>query len=136
MPHEFASIAVQSDQQEAELLDDLELRCRTEVATARGLASCRRRAAVMVRAANVAERDTIVTAGHTTEVRRQGAVCIAHRPLMVGSFFHLTFDRNDLDVAPALAICDRCAMLGETSFELGFTFVHGIDLPAAGHEGG
>ena len=129
MPHDLARNAALSDLQDGALLDELELRCRTDVSNARGLASCRRQVGVTVRAANVVDRDTVAAIGHTTELRRQGAVCLVSRPTMVGSFFLLTFDREDLDAAPALAVCNRCSMLGDASYELCFKFVQEIDLP-------
>ncbi len=131
MPHDFARNAPETDRPD-DLLDDLELRLRTDVSSARGLATCRRKVAVTVRPANALDRDVIATAGYTSELRRLGAVCLVSRPTMVGSFFLLTFDRADLDVAPALAVCDRCAMLGDALFELSFKFVQEIDLPLAG----
>jgi hypothetical protein len=128
MPHDLIHNTPLSDRQDGDLLDDLELRCRADVSTARSLASCRRKVGVTVRAANVIDRDQIAVTGHTVELRRQGAVCIASRPTMVGSCFQLAFDQNELGLAPILAVCDRCAMLGDASFELGFKFVHEIDL--------
>ena len=49
---------------------------------------------------------------------------IADRPVMVGSVFQLRFDRSELDAAPALAVCERCVMLSDTSFELRLRFAH------------
>lgn len=131
MPHHIARNAPELNRPD-DLLDDLELRFRTDVSSARGLATYRRKVAVTVRPANALDRDVIATTGYSTELRRLGAVCLGSRPVMVGSFFLLTFDRADLDVAPALAVCDRSAMLGDASFELSFKFVQEIDLPVAG----
>ena len=137
MPNDFSHRAPLDDQQDGDLLDDLELRCRTDVSTARNIATWRCKSAVVVRPANVTDREAIATGAQTTEVRRQGVVCLASRPTMVGSFYHLTFDRKELDLPPTLAVCDRSSMLCDVSFELSFKFLQEINLPqsAPGNRG-
>jgi len=130
MPHDFEQRIPPGAQSEAELLSDLEVRCRTDVSNARTLTALRYKVAVSVRPANVADRHSHAMTAHTTEVRRQGALCLAPFPIMVGNVFHLTFGRSYLDTPPVLAVCDRCSMLSDASFELGFKFVQEIILPS------
>ncbi len=114
-----------------ELLDDLEIRCATGVGAARHVSSSRRRMAIAIRPGNVHERGSAnpAIAGESTEFRRQGLTLRTARPLMVGDIFHLTFDAPDYDVAPVLAMCERCSMLGTDSFEVRFLLVREPDLP-------
>jgi len=66
----------------------------------------------------------------TVELRRQGLSCLCPEPVAVGSVFHLAFAREQLDVAPVLAICDRCSMQNDAAFEVRFKFVQEVDVPA------
>jgi hypothetical protein len=64
----------------------------------------------------------------SSEVSTTGMSGIASKPIMAGSVIHMQFDRSTLDVPPTLAICDRCTMLSDTSFELRFRFTQPIEL--------
>ncbi|MCR9245971.1 MAG: hypothetical protein NXI31_13140 [bacterium] len=121
--------ALESDQIE-ELLDDIEMRCSADLTAARDMATVRCKVAVEVRPGNSSLRTTNVVNGDTTELRSQSVTALTSAPLMVGDVYHLTFDRNSLDVAPALSVCDRCTMLGDSSFEVRFKFFSELALPA------
>jgi len=111
-----------------DLLDDLEVRCTTNVAPLREAKIARHRVRVDVQAGNACDRAGMLTELQTNELNDHGLSGIAPKPLMVGSVYHLQFDRSTTDVAPALAVCDRCTMLSDTSFELRFRFAHPVDL--------
>jgi len=130
MVHDFGQKAPLEDQQVDALLDDLEMRCRTDVSAARSMTEVRRKVAVTIRPADVIARKLGAILGVTVELRRQGMSCMAVEPLAVGSVFHLAFAREQLDLPPVLAVCDRCSMLNDTSFEMRFKFAQEIDLPA------
>lgn len=129
MPHDFRHDSALNDQLGDELLDDVELRVRSDVSRARSLTSQRLKVAVTIRPANAVDRGTTMGIAQTTELRRQGMTCMHKQPIMVGSVFHLAFERSELAVGPTLAVCDRCSMLADSSFELRFQFVQEIDLP-------
>jgi hypothetical protein len=118
-----------SDEQAADLLADVELRCRSDVSEARRIVAYRTKVAVSIRPGNIAERADRYLAGNTTEIRRHGMVCLTSQPVMVGNVFNVTFERSALAPSSTLAMCDRCTMLGDTSFELRFQFVAAIDVP-------
>lgn len=121
--------ALENDQIE-ELLDDIEMRCSADLTAARDMATVRRKVAVEVRPGNSSQRTTDVVTGDTTELRSRSITALTSTPVMVGDVFHLTFDRTALDVTPALSVCDRCTMLGDSSFEVRFKFFSEIALPA------
>ncbi|MBM4061641.1 MAG: hypothetical protein FJ265_11185 [Planctomycetes bacterium] len=120
-----------SNLREDALLADLEIRCRADLASARDQAARRSAVRVTVRAADVVDRARVLAELRTSELSRTHLLGIADRPVMVGSLFQLTFAREDLDHAPALAVCDRCTMLGDESFEVRFRTVQEIDAGAA-----
>ena len=110
------------------LLDELEVRCQTNVAAVRESASQHKRMRVDVRTGNACDRDGVLTELHTSQLNSSAVVGIASAPLMVGSVFHLTFERSALDVPSTLAVCDRCVMLSDDSFELRLRFATPIKL--------
>lgn len=128
----FHNVEGMPDQQQENLLDDLEVRSQNHVAevrdSVRESVMQRVHAAVELRHGNACDRDTVVTTAQTTEVTTTEMSGISAKPVMVGSVFHLQFDRTALDVPPTLAVCDRCTMLSDTSFELRFRFTQPIEL--------
>ncbi|MCA8949638.1 MAG: hypothetical protein KDE27_09060 [Planctomycetes bacterium] len=119
-----------ADEQVDDLLDDLEIRCAADVTAARDMATVRRRVRVEVRPGNASERVGPPNSGDTTELRSQVVTAVTPLPVMVGDVCHVTFDRDQLDLAPELAICDRCTMLGDSQFEVRLKFVREIALPS------
>jgi hypothetical protein len=117
-----------SDHQQEDMLDDLDVRCQTNVAAVRATTCRRVHAAVELRPGNACDRDSLLTCMQSSEVSTTGMSGIASKPIMAGSVIHMQFDRSTLDVPPTLAICDRCTMLSDTSFELRFRFTQPIEL--------
>ncbi|MFN3244078.1 MAG: hypothetical protein ACE37K_21405 [Planctomycetota bacterium] len=125
--HQFDNHPEMNDTQDA-LLDDLEVRCTTNVAELREAKAPGRPMRVEVHAANACDRDGAETELQAGDTGDQGLSGIAPKPVMVGSVFQLRFDRATTDLPPALAVCERCTMLSDTSFELRFRFAHPVDL--------
>jgi len=128
--HNFTSDDSLTEQQQQSLLDDLEVRCQTNVAAIREAASVRTRVRVELRSANACDRETLLAEVQTSEISSATLTGIATTPVMVGSVYHLRFDRQTLDVTPALAVCDRCTMLSDAAFDLRFRFTQPIDVTA------
>jgi len=110
------------------LLDELEVRCHTNVAAVRERPTKLPRVTADVFAGNACDRDGRLAAVSVGELDRRGLTGLSPRPLMVGSVFQLRFTPQT-DVAATLAVCDRCTMLGDSSFELRFRLATPIDLP-------
>lgn len=130
MPHDFRPDSTLPDPLADEPIEqcladlgDLEVRCRTNVAAVRDSATRPTSASVEVRAANVVDREARFVELATTAFTSQGVGGIAPQPVMVGSVFHLRFPSDDFEVRATLAVCDRCVMLGDASFELHFRFL-------------
>ncbi len=128
MTHDFRTSSTGQD--ESDLLDELEVRCRTNVAAVRASASHRVRARIEVWAGNACDRQAMIAEVSTSELCDTGLTGLAVSPVMVGSVFLLRFDERVLDVPPTLAVCSRCAMLGDRSFEVQFRFTSPLDVEA------
>ena len=126
--HNFTTDESFTDSSQQDLLDELELRCDTNVASIREASSTRTKARVEIRPGNACDRDNVLSVMTSSEISATTMTGIAERPIMVGSVFHVQFDRQVLDVAPDLAICDRCTMHSDTSFELRMRFTQAVEL--------
>lgn len=126
--HNFVTDESFTDSSQQDLLDELELRCTTNVAPIRDASNTRTQARIEIRSANACDRDDVLSVMTNSEIRATTMTGIASRPVMVGSVFHLKFDRQVLDLAPTLAICDRCTMHSDTSFELRMRFTQAIGM--------
>jgi len=125
--HEFNNVDELSVRQQENMLDDLEVRCQTNVASVRDMTTSHIHTNVEIRNGNACERDSVLTSVQTTEVGATSMTGLAKKPVMVGSLFHLQFDQ-EVDVPATLAVCDRCTMLSDTSFELRFRFTQPIEF--------
>jgi hypothetical protein len=114
------------------IVEELELAQRAQVGTLRAAAVRRVHTPVLVRPANSVDRELVVASGHARALWATGVSTLLARPAMVGSFFLVEFDRDQIDLAPVLARCDLCAMHGESEFEARFAFVQRTVIPESG----
>lgn len=126
--HTFDPANHLSDDRAGDLLDQLEVRCSTDVAPLRETEARRRHVHVEVLPGNVCDREAAVAQLQTSELGERTTTGIASRPVMVGSVFLLRFPQDVVASRSSLAVCERCAMLGEDSFELRFRFPSPIEL--------
>ena len=77
---------------------------------------------VVMRPGNSSERHREILKGKTADISEGGCQVVLDRPVWVGDFFLIEFDRETLDVEPVTARCLRCRWLSETTFEAGFKF--------------
>jgi hypothetical protein len=129
MTHHFSTSHPISEERTRELLDDLEESSHIGVRQAREISAVATKAAIEVRAGDVCSRRSILAQGTTTELQRHGVSCVLAEPVLTGSVFYLVFDRQALDLAPELGVCDRSTMLSDTAFDTHFRFTRAIDLP-------
>lgn len=108
-------------------MGELILRCRTDVAAVRRATPPAAQHRVELLPGDICARGEPLGTLQTSELTAHTLAGIADRPIMVGSVFQLRFDRTSLDVPPTLAVCERCAMLSETSFELRLRFATPVD---------
>lgn len=126
--HNFTNDEAFTASNEQDLLDDLEMRCHTNVAPIREASATHTQARVEVRAGNACDREAVLSVLKSSEVHATTMTGIATRPVMVGSVFHLQFNQRVLDIPPTLAICDRCTMLSDASFELRMRFTQPVEI--------
>ncbi|MEM1185721.1 MAG: PilZ domain-containing protein [Planctomycetota bacterium] len=115
-------------QQDAELLEELRASTPDSVLQARAHARINVEAMVTVRHANMSQRALMQIQGYSADVSAGGCQLILPIPTFVGDIFWLSFDRNQLDLAPVYARCLRCREIRQETFEVGFTFFSPIDL--------
>ena len=129
MTHHFKTHSLMTDERTRELLADLEESNQLAVRQTRATSSLATKAAVEVRAGDACARREVLTQGTARELQRHGVSCVLVEPVMTGSVFYLAFDREDLDLDPGLAVCDRSIMLSDTAFDTHFRFVRDIEFP-------
>ncbi|MFT7534829.1 MAG: hypothetical protein ACI85K_000779 [Hyphomicrobiaceae bacterium] len=126
--HNFTNDDAFTASNQQDLLDDLDMRCLTNVASIREAAATHTQARVEVRAGNACDREGVLSVLKSSEVNATTMTGIATKPVMVGSVFHLQFDQRILDIPPTLAICYRCTMLSDASFELRMRFTQPVEI--------
>lgn len=80
------------------------------------------RCKVIVRSGNASQRDLPPWEGTTADVSKGGCQIVINRPLWVGDYFLLEFEREHLDVPATMARCLRCRLMNEEAFEIGMKF--------------
>jgi hypothetical protein len=126
--HNFTNDDAFTASNQQDLLDDLDMRCLTNVASIREAAATHTQARVEVRAGNACDREGVLSVLKSSEVNATTMTGIATKPVMVGSVFHLQFDQRILDIPPTLAICYRCTMLSDASFERRMRFTQPVEI--------
>lgn len=111
-----------------QMLEELELRLHTEVATLRAMSPRQRHERIEIHAGNACDRDGMITELQTSELSTVSTTGLSPRPVMVGSVFQLRFDRHVVSAGRTLALCERCTMFGDASFEIRFRFSAPIEL--------
>ncbi len=86
------------------------------------------RISVLLRPGNASERHVEAIPATSADISEGGCQLVLDRPIWVGDFFLLEFDRAHLDIDPVMARCLRCRLLTEHSFECGFKFSTAIEI--------
>ncbi len=86
------------------------------------------RIAVLMRPGNASERQAEPIQATSADISEGGCQLITDRPIWVGEFILLEFDRAELDIDPVMARCLRCRLLTEQKFECGFKFSTPIEI--------
>lgn len=87
------------------------------------------RCKVLLRSGNASQRDAPPLEGTTADVSKGGCQLVVNRPLWVGDYFLLEFDREHLDVPATMSRCLRCRMINEEAFEIGMKFNEPMTIP-------
>ena len=82
---------------------------------------------------NLSQREEFSYEGSTRDLSAGGLLAVFPRPLAVGDIYHLSFDRQVLDVPPVTARCIKCRMLeqSEDAFEVALAFFQAVEFPGS-----
>lgn len=86
------------------------------------------RCKVVVRSGNASQRDMPPWEGTTADVSKGGCQIVLNRPLWVGDYFLLEFEKEHLDVPATMARCLRCRLINEDAFEIGMKFNEPLNI--------
>ena len=89
------------------------------------------RTKVVVRPGNSSQRHELAVEGLTGDISNGGCQILTGRPVLPGDIFWLEFSDEHIAIGSLLARCMRCRMIREDTFEVGFRFLHEIDLAGA-----
>ncbi|MHC4377505.1 MAG: PilZ domain-containing protein [Planctomycetota bacterium] len=89
------------------------------------------RARVQVQPGNISEREAYKVQGVLGDLSDDGMQALFPRPLGVGDFFYIQFDRSKVDLPGVLALCKRCRQVRSDAFESGFSFVQMVNSASA-----
>lgn len=89
------------------------------------------RARVQVQPGNMSERDAFKVQGVLGDLSDGGMQALFPRPLGVGDFYYVQFDRSKVDLPGVLAICKRTRQVRADAFESGFAFISEVDAASA-----
>ena len=87
------------------------------------------RVKVYVEQASLSVRNGIRLQGVTGDVSSGGSQILLAKPLGIGDVYQLSFDRNELDLAPVYALCLRGRQVRPDAFEAGLRFLEPVTLP-------
>ncbi|MFK7741459.1 MAG: hypothetical protein AB8H80_14170 [Planctomycetota bacterium] len=130
--YNFADADSFADSDREALLDVLEVRCQTNVAEvrerSRNAEQQLRTASIEILAGNACDRNGPLAEMVLSNLSELSASGISNRPIMVGSVYSVQLPTSIAPRGATLAVCDRCMMLGDTSYELRFRFPARLEL--------
>ena len=115
-----------------DIVEELQLAQRGQAGAMRAASVRKLQTPVLVRPADSVDRDRVVASGQARDLRATSVTAVLSRPMVVGSFFLVEFDRGEIDLSPVLARCDLCSMQDEGEFEARFAFLQPMVIPEPG----
>ncbi len=113
------------------LLEELALNHVDDVKEKRINGRFKLKASCWVSPGNLSQRAEFSYEGSTRDFSAGGLLAVFPSPLAVGDIYHLSFDREILDLAPLIARCIKCRMLGEDAFEIALAFFQAVEFPGS-----
>lgn len=80
-------------------------------------------AKLVLRPANASQRSTMKIIGRCRDVSDKGIGTIINEPAIVGDFYWVEIDSDELQFQNGICRCIRCQFLREDAFEVGFEFL-------------
>ena len=123
--------SLKNDAQADVLIEELARSSNDAVKKLRGHTRRSFRVKVFVEPASLSARDGQRFQGVTGDISQGGMQILLARPLAIGDVYQISFDRKELDIPPAYALCLRGRMVRPDAYEAGLRFLEQITLPAS-----
>ena len=119
------------DEDSLKLLEELALNHVDDVKEKRINGRFKLKTPCWVSPGNLSQRAEFSYEGSTRDLSVGGLLAVLSNPLAVGDIYHVTFDRQVLDVAPLTACCTKCRMVEEDVFEIALAFFAPVEFPGS-----
>ena len=80
---------------------------------------------------NLSQRAEFSYKGSTRDLSTGGLLAVFPSPLTVGDLYHISFDRQVLDLPPLTARCIKCRMVEDDTFETALDFFQTVEFPGS-----
>ena len=117
-----------SAEEAVKVLEELELNQPKEVLDVQCVNEVEIKATVWVEPGNSSDRDGHKHVGVSSRISEKTLVTVFPTALRVGDVYHVTFDRDSLDLAPSYAHCRKCRFVNEEAFESTLAFFESVKL--------
>ena len=115
----------ETDDEDIELLEELELNTRDEIITARDRDKLQVRVPATLQPANASLRGQ-EWSGTTREVHKTGMTAVLSCPIAVGDVYLASVEQADLGIDACLAVCVACQQNSRDSYQVELTFYHPV----------
>ncbi len=113
------------------LLEELALNHLDDVKEQRINGRFKLKASCWISPGNLSQRAEFSYEGSTRDFSAGGLLAVLPGSLAVGDIYHVSFDRQVLDVAPVTARCVKCRMVDEDNFEIALAFFKAVEFPGS-----
>ncbi len=113
------------------LLEELALNHAEDVKEKRIHGRFKLKAPFWVSPGNLSQREEFSYEGSTRDLSTGGMLAVLPSPLAVGDIYHLSFDRQVLDLPPLTARCVKCRMVEGEAFEVALAFFQAVEFPGS-----
>lgn len=127
----FGDKLMGQEEESLKLLEELALNLVDDVKEQRIHGRFKLKASCRVSPGNLSQRAEFSYEGSTRDLSTGGLVAVFPSPLSVGDIYHLSFDRQVLDLPPLTARCVKCRMVEGEAFEVTLAFFQAVEFPGS-----
>ncbi len=110
------------------LIEELELNQPKRVMEVRCVDGVEIKATVWVESGSATDRDDHKLVGRSSRIGQLNLTTVFRQPLRVGDVYWITFDRESLNLNPRYALCRKCCLVNEGTFQSTLTFFAPVAL--------
>ncbi len=119
------------EEESLKLLEELALNHVDDVKEKRAHGRFKLKAPCRVSPGNLSQREEFSYEGSTRDLSAGGMLAVFPSPLAVGDIYHLSFDRQVLDLPPLTARCIKCRIVEGDAFEVALAFFQAVEFPGS-----